>query len=263
MRSLLSIIASLNIKKRMRIKSLPHKLGHLYNLALARVFPLHHKERDEIAYWKSRLAAEGQLSNERYLYSYTSTFDIEPSFYAGKRILDIGCGPRGSLEWADMAAERVGLDTLAPKYLKMGADRHKMTYVAASSDAIPFPAEHFDVVCAFNSLDHVAHLEKTIAEIKRVVRLGGLFLLIVEVNHRPTASEPIDLPWSISQAFMDAFSLLNEKRYEIGKNHDIYRQIYIDDRFDDANRADRPGILVAKFKKKGTPTSTDMPNTLQ
>ena len=65
----------------MRIKSLPDKLGRLYNLA--RVFPLHRKERDEIAYWKFRLAAEGQLSNERYLYSYTSTFDIEPSFYAG------------------------------------------------------------------------------------------------------------------------------------------------------------------------------------
>ena len=58
---------------------------------------------------------------------------------------------------------------------------------------------------------------------------------------------------------MDAFSLLNEKRYEIGKNHDIYRQIYIDDRFDDANRADRPGILVAKFKKKGTPPAPICP----
>ena len=241
----------------MRIKSLTHKLGRLYNLVEVCVLPLHAKEPEEITYWKSRLAAEGQLSNERYLYSYTSTFDIEPSFYAGKRILDIGCGPRGSLEWADMAAERVGLDTLAPKYLKMGADRHKMTYVAASSDAIPFPAEHFDVVCAFNSLDHVAHLEKTIAEIKRVVRPGGLFLLIVEVNHRPTASEPIDLPWSISQAFVDAFSLLNEKRYEIGKNHDIYRQIYIDDRFDDANRADRPGILVAKFIERRNQPSVD------
>ena len=247
----------------MRIKSLTDKLGRLYNRVELRVFPLHAKEREEITYWKTKLAAEGQLSNEHYLYSYTSTFDIEPSFYAGKRILDIGCGPRGSLEWADMAAERVGLDTLAPKYLKMGADRHKMTYVAASSDAIPFATEHFDVVCSFNSLDHVAHLEKTIAEIKRVVRPGGLFLLIVEVNHRPTASEPIDLPWSISQAFMDAFSLLNEKRYEMDKNREIYRQIYIDDRFDDANPVDRPGILVAKFKKKGTPTSTDMPNTLQ
>ena len=44
-----------------------------------------------------------------------------------------------------MAADRVGLDILVPKYLKMGADRHKMTYVAAPSDAIPFPAQHFDV----------------------------------------------------------------------------------------------------------------------
>ena len=30
---------------------------------------------------------------------------------------DIGCGPRGSLEWATMAAERVGLDPPVNKYL--------------------------------------------------------------------------------------------------------------------------------------------------
>jgi SAM-dependent methyltransferase len=226
------------------------RLGRLYKTVEVRLFPLHAKKREEIEYWKSRLAIEGKLSNERYLQSYTSTFDIEPSFYAGKRILDIGCGPRGSLEWADMAAERVGLDTLVPEYLKMGADRHKMTYVAAPSDAIPFPAEHFDVVCAFNSLDHVEDLEGTIAEIKRVVRPGGLFLLIVEVNHRPTASEPIDLPWSISGAFIDVFNLLMEKRYEIGKHHDIYGQISLDDRYNDANPTNRAGIVVAKFEKK-------------
>jgi SAM-dependent methyltransferase len=230
-------------------KSLRNVLSHLYNWIAARLFPLHHKERNEIAYWRSRLAAEGQLSNQHYLQSYTSTFELEPSSYAGKRILDIGCGPRGSLEWADMAAERVGLDPLVPEYLKMGADRHKMTYLAASSDAIPFPSQYFDVVCAFNSLDHVANLEKTITEVKRVVRPKGLFLLITEVNHNPTPTEPIDLPWSIAQAFTDEFNLLDERRYEIG-NHDIYRQIYIDDRFDDANQADRPGILLAKLEKK-------------
>ncbi len=228
-------------------ESVRHVLSRLYDRVEARVFPLHHKERKEIAYWRSRLTVEGKLTNERYLQSYTATFGLEPSFYTGKRILDIGCGPRVSLEWADMTAERVALDPLVPKYLKMGADRHKITYVAASSDAIPFPAEHFDIVCALNSLDHVAHLEKTIAEIKlcalnsldhvahlektiaeikRLVRPGGLFLLITEVNHPPTATEPIDLPWSISQSFMDVFSLLDEKRYEIG-NHDIYRQISI------------------------------------
>jgi hypothetical protein len=96
----------------MNTKSLRHILSGLYNRIEARALPLYHKERNEIAYWRSRLAAEGQLTNERYFESYTSTFDLEPSFHAGKRILDIGCGPRGSLEWADMAAERVGLDPL-------------------------------------------------------------------------------------------------------------------------------------------------------
>ncbi|HEY0790379.1 MAG TPA: class I SAM-dependent methyltransferase [Chthoniobacterales bacterium] len=231
------------------MKSPKDVLSRLRNRVEARLFPVHYKERHEIAYWKSRLATEAQLGNESYVQFYTSSFDLEPGFYAGKRILDIGCGPRGSLEWADMAAERVGLDPLVPSYLKIGADRHKMAYVAASSDAIPFATEHFDVVCAFNSLDHVAHLEKTVAEIKRVTRSGGLFLLITEVNHPPSATEPINLPWSITAAFADKFSLLEEKRYEIG-NHDIYRQIAMDNRFDSGNQTDRPGILAAKFKKR-------------
>jgi ubiquinone/menaquinone biosynthesis C-methylase UbiE len=226
-----------------------HLLSRLYSRVEARLLPRHHKERTEIAYWQSRLSAEGQLSNNHYLYSYTSAFDLKPSFYAGKRILDIGCGPRGSLEWADVAAERVGLDPLVPQYLKMGAQHHKMTYVAASSDAIPFPAGHFDVVCSLNSLDHVADFDKTVAEIKRVTRSGGLFLLVTEVNHPPTATEPIDLPWSISKTFLDAFSLLNEKRYEIG-DHNIHGQISRDALFDESNPADRPGIVLAKFEKR-------------
>jgi hypothetical protein len=45
------------------------------------------------------------------------------------------------------------------------------------------------------------------------------------------------------------FNLVAEKRFEIG-NHDIHRQIFIDDRFDETNRVDRPGILLAKFTKK-------------
>src|SRR4029079_10710133 len=100
---------------------------------------------------------------------YTSHFGLSASDYAGKRILDIGCGPRGSLEWADMTAERVGLDPLADEYLKLGAKNHKMSYVAAPSEKIPFPDGHFDVVCSFNSLDHVDDIPTTINKIIRVV----------------------------------------------------------------------------------------------
>ena len=81
--------------------------------------------------------------------------------------MNIGCGPRGRLEWADITAQRVGLDPLVPAYLKLGADKHKMEYVASGSENIPFPDGHFDIVACLNALDHVDDLDATIREVKR------------------------------------------------------------------------------------------------
>lgn len=50
---------------------------------------------------------------------------------AGRRVLDVGCGPRGSLEWADRARVRVGLDPLVDAYRELGVADHAMGYVAA------------------------------------------------------------------------------------------------------------------------------------
>src|SRR5690349_8834862 len=70
------------------------------------------KERGEMAYWKKKKDEEGELRNDHYKFLYTTHWDLDDQYYAGKKILDIGCGPRGSLEWADQAAERIGLDSL-------------------------------------------------------------------------------------------------------------------------------------------------------
>ena len=126
-----------------------------------RFFPEKYKELHEFSYWKERRRTEGTLWNDHYQYFYTDHFSLSPNFYSGKRVLDIGCGPRGSLEWADMASERIGLDPLANRYLKLGAADHKMRYVSAHSESIPFSDGYFDVVCSFNSLDHVSNLEAT------------------------------------------------------------------------------------------------------
>jgi ubiquinone/menaquinone biosynthesis C-methylase UbiE len=214
----------------------------------AKLFPTWYKESQELSFWR-KLSAEGQLSRDHYQWLYTRYFDLEPGFYEGKRILDIGCGPCGSLEWADMAAERVGLDPLVPKYVELGANKHKMTYVAAPAEEIPFPDDHFDVACSFNSLDHVANLERALAEITRVTRAGGLFLLITEVGHPPTACEPINLPWNITDAFQNSFKVISEGLYERG-DHGIYRPLREDKRFDTSNKTPRSGIVTAKMRKQ-------------
>jgi ubiquinone/menaquinone biosynthesis C-methylase UbiE len=206
------------------------------------------KGHHELEYWKGKKATEGQLANDHYSQFYTSHFGLSASDYAGKRILDIGCGPRGSLEWADMTAERVGLDPLADEYLKLGAKNHKMSYVAAPSEKIPFPDGHFDVVCSFNSLDHVDDLPTTINEIIRVLRPGGLFLLLTEVNHDPTDCEPQVFSWDIVKLFTPKLQLLTERHFE-RKTQGMYQSILQDITYDHANPEKRYGILSAKFMK--------------
>lgn len=215
---------------------------------LWRLFPTKTKEWYALDYWKSRKAIERQLSNDHYIEFYTTHFRLEPGFYSGKSILDIGCGPRGSLEWANMALERIGIDSLVKQYLKLGADKHKMKYVAAYAESIPFDDDYFDVVSSFNSLDHIADLHATISEIKRVLKLGGLFLLLTELNHEPRIREPQEFSWDVVQLFLPDFEILDEKHYE-KKAKGIYESIRQGIPYEHSDRSKHCGILSVKFRK--------------
>ncbi|MDP9194199.1 MAG: class I SAM-dependent methyltransferase [Acidobacteriota bacterium] len=207
------------------------------------------KRAMELLYWVTTKMKDPQLSSAHYVQFYTTHFGLDASFYSGKRILDIGCGPRGSLEWASNATERVGLDPLADSYLRLGASRHSMRYIAGHAENIPFPDGHFDVICSFNSLDHVDDLDRVIAEIPRVLKAGGLFLLLTDVNHSPTLTEPITYSWDILERFQPAFDLLDVRRYEKSKPG-MYESIRAGVTYDDANPAKRYGILSAKLGRR-------------
>jgi 2-polyprenyl-3-methyl-5-hydroxy-6-metoxy-1,4-benzoquinol methylase len=130
--------------------------------------PRAYKQSMELRFWKHLYSVNNWKSgfaNLAYETLYTGAFGLLRKDYNAKRVLDIGCGPMGSLEWANMTAQRVGLDPLVPYYLKLGAVKHKMEYVAARSEDIPFPEGHFDIVTCLNALDHVDDLDATIREV--------------------------------------------------------------------------------------------------
>lgn len=202
----------------------------------------------ELEYWQRRKLKENDLSNEHYKYFYTKHFGLDESFYKGKRILDIGCGPRGSLEWAETAAERVGIDPLVESYRILGIDKHKMRYIKKGAEDIPFEEEYFDVVSSFNSLDHVDDLDQVIAEIIRVIAPGGLFLLITDVNHALTKREPIEFSWAIVSKFSSNLELLEEKHFE-RNSEGIYTSIRANIPYGHSNPKRRYGVLSVKFMK--------------
>ena len=212
------------------------------------VFMGFEKSDYEMSYWKSRKKAEGDLSNTHYIKYFTKHFDLSEEFYNSKKILDVGCGPRGSLEWANNALERVGLDPLVDRYKELGILEHKMKYVNSGSESIPFEDNYFDVVSSFNSLDHVDDLDKTIKEIKRVVKKGGLFLLLSDVNHKPTESEPISFGFDIVDRFRDSFQIVEEKHYEKSESG-LYKSIDKNIKYNHENKKKRYGIISCKLLK--------------
>lgn len=205
------------------------------------------KQAAELFFWKYKKAISGKLENSHYSWFYTTYFSLSPADYQDRSVLDIGCGPRGSLEWAEMTALRVGLDPLAGHYLKMGASEHKMTYVCAGSEQIPFPDGTFDFVCSFNSIDHVASLDETSREIRRVLKPGGLFLLIVDVHDYPTLTEPQAIGWDFIQTYFPDFKILEKSHPEALHRGHIYRNLKAGKKLPEDSR--KTGILTAKLRK--------------
>lgn len=198
----------------------------------------------ELRYWKGCLEAEKVLKNGHYSFFYTSAFSLGYDFYNNKRILDIGCGPRGSLEWADNSLERTGLDPLVEEYRPLGIDSHKMRYLKGNAEKVPFQDGYFDVVASYNSLDHVDDIDRSIEEIVRVLAPGGTFLLITEVNHAPTKTEPVFYSWDISKRFLHKMDLVYEKRFK--KTSGIYESILDNMQPEEGQK----GVLAARFVKK-------------
>lgn len=211
--------------------------------ALWRVLGLRAQRR----YWRALKEEEGTLANHHFEYLFTTHFGLLPSFYAGKTMLDIGCGPRGSLEWATMAAERVGLDPLVETYRELGIADHAMRYVDGYAERMPFPDASFDVVSSCNSLDHVDDLDGAIAEIKRVLKPCGLFLLLTDVNHRPRLREPHDYSWEILRRFEPELRVVDERHFE--DRGGVHASIVEGVPYDHASSMKRHGVLSAKLER--------------
>ena len=207
------------------------------------------KRRAELGYWRERAAIEGELGAGHFEHLFTQHFGLTRDFYAGKAMLDVGCGPRGSLEWAHIAGTRLGLDPLADEYRKLRAGEHAMTYVTGRAERMPFYDASFDVVSSFNSLDHVEDLDAVIAEIKRVLRPGGQLLLLLELRPEPTITEPYALGPEVMERFEPELELVASERLEHA-DPTLYGSLLAAVPWDDSRAEPRLSALSARFVRR-------------
>lgn len=204
----------------------------------------------EFAFWKQQKNIEGTFSNDHYEFLFTEHFGFNLEAFRDKTILDIGCGPRGSLEWAQTAKRRIGIDPLADKYVKeLDAQTHQMEYIQGGSENIPLEDASCDMVYSLNSLDHVDDLEATIKEIKRCTASKGFFMVLVEVNHEPRICEPHSIsPIELIQKLEPEFEGSEYKLYAENPNG-IYRSIKKKLILPNPLSSEIPGYFTAKFRR--------------
>lgn len=94
-------------------------------------------------------------------------------------LLEIGAGGGFTLE----AVKRLGfnniagLDVTATSLRAMRARLLGVPLVAADAESLPFAAQSFDVLLSSDVIEHLPDLDQHLAEARRVLRLGGRYLV--------------------------------------------------------------------------------------
>jgi SAM-dependent methyltransferase len=97
-----------------------------------------------------------------------------------KRVLDIGCGlGYGALELARAASRVVAVD-LSLDAVRAASSQYpapNLRYAAAAATALPFAGAAFDLITAFEVIEHLEDWPSLLSEARRLLAPGGQFIV--------------------------------------------------------------------------------------
>lgn len=147
----------------------------------ARIAPWleHMRWRRDFEHWRER-----RLHQEHYQEEHLASVHAVLPSPAGRTVLDLGAGMGGFA----VAMAREGAHVVALEYnedyckiTRLRGRRYglELPIVRAAGEALPLPAEAFDLVCCWDVLEHVQNPRAVLSEVCRVLRPGGVLLLTV------------------------------------------------------------------------------------
>ena len=168
------------------------------------------KDEEGLVFWElfARKFKQNRHKLSEYWEKYRYLGDIQTicKITENTRILDVGCGICTVLHCVE--GSKFGIDPLADELLKIYTYPEDISIKKGFGENIPFPDEYFDVVFCSNVLDHTEDPRNTAAEIHRVLKADGYFVLTVEFFKEKVERDPVH-PHSFTKK--DVCSLLEDK----------------------------------------------------
>jgi SAM-dependent methyltransferase len=179
-------------------------------------------------------------------------------------VLDAGCGVGyGSALLASRARRVVGVDRAndAIAYARRRYGAPNVDFREADLLSLDLPDASFDVVCSFEVIEHLQEQERFVAEVARVLRPGGAFLVSTPQAERTTdrPDNPFherelsasDFAALLSSRFSDV-ELYGQRRLQTARHRALQRLDVL------GLRRRLPFLRRASARLTGTPPTTDL-----
>ena len=193
-------------------------------------------QKAEKKWWRKWFKEHPFANDDAWLNTVLSYFELrENENFGNKTLVDIGSGPIGILVKLK-AKKRIALDLLSIESIDKMIER-----IRAPGEKIPLSDEFADRVFIYNVLQHVISPEKVLEEGTRILKKGGTFYILEQLNLPTDKLHPYSLKVNMFEDWVAK------------NNFEIIKKTKEDDCYFDHPSVPNSGysILCLILKKKG------------
>lgn len=146
---------------------------------------------------------------------HLARYEFARRFCAGRVVLDMACGVGYGARHLAGTATRViagDIDLAAARRASRDYSAPHLSYLITDCGAIALAGRIFDVVCSFETIEHLPDAESYLAEVVRLLKPNGIFVVSTP-NARKTTTQP-DNPFHRQEWSAADFSALLTRYFD-------------------------------------------------